>query len=59
MALDTDSFKEEEVSSAKLKKHIRELSEQLYKNVRLQADNHNYISSVALLFYHIAHTSSL
>lgn len=35
MALDIDSFKEEEVSPAKLQKHIRELSEQLYRNVRL------------------------
>lgn len=50
MALDIDSFKEEEVSPAKLQKHIRELSEQLYRNVRLQADNHDYISSVVLLF---------
>lgn len=34
MALDIDSFKEEEVIPAKLQKHIRELSEQLYRNVR-------------------------
>ncbi|KAM8762203.1 myotubularin-related protein 13 isoform 4-T4 [Acanthopagrus schlegelii] len=32
VALDIDSFKEEEVSPAKLQKHIRELSEQLYRN---------------------------
>ncbi|XP_026176367.1 myotubularin-related protein 13 isoform X2 [Mastacembelus armatus] len=32
VALDTDIFKEEEVSPAKLQKHIRELSEQLYRN---------------------------
>ncbi|KAM9409168.1 LOW QUALITY PROTEIN: myotubularin-related protein 13 [Pholidichthys leucotaenia] len=32
VALDFQSFKEEEVSPAKLQKHIRELSEQLYKN---------------------------
>uniref|UniRef100_A0A3Q4HFB0 SET binding factor 2 n=1 Tax=Neolamprologus brichardi TaxID=32507 RepID=A0A3Q4HFB0_NEOBR len=32
VALDFDSFKEEEVNPAKLQKHIRELSEQLYRN---------------------------
>uniref|UniRef100_A0A8C4EEP8 SET binding factor 2 n=1 Tax=Dicentrarchus labrax TaxID=13489 RepID=A0A8C4EEP8_DICLA len=32
VALDIDSFKEEEISHAKLHKHIRELSEQLYRN---------------------------
>ncbi|TKS70186.1 Myotubularin-related protein 13 SET-binding factor 2 [Collichthys lucidus] len=32
VALDIDSFKEEEVSPVKLQKHIRELSEQLYRN---------------------------
>uniref|UniRef100_A0A671WLN4 SET binding factor 2 n=1 Tax=Sparus aurata TaxID=8175 RepID=A0A671WLN4_SPAAU len=32
VALDIDSFKEEEVSPTKLQKHIRELSEQLYRN---------------------------
>uniref|UniRef100_A0A3Q1HNT5 SET binding factor 2 n=2 Tax=Anabas testudineus TaxID=64144 RepID=A0A3Q1HNT5_ANATE len=32
VALDIDSFKEEDVRSAKLQKHIRELSEQLYRN---------------------------
>ncbi|KAM6943239.1 myotubularin-related protein 13 isoform 2-T2 [Xenentodon cancila] len=32
VALDFDSFKEEEASPAKLQKHIRELSEQLYRN---------------------------
>ncbi|XP_061598974.1 myotubularin-related protein 13 isoform X2 [Cololabis saira] len=32
VALDFDSFKEEEVCPAKLQKHIRELSEQLYRN---------------------------
>ncbi|KAA8595674.1 hypothetical protein FQN60_010965, partial [Etheostoma spectabile] len=32
VALDTDSFKEEEVSPAKLQKHIRVFSEQLYRN---------------------------
>uniref|UniRef100_A0A3Q3KJ03 SET binding factor 2 n=1 Tax=Monopterus albus TaxID=43700 RepID=A0A3Q3KJ03_MONAL len=32
VALDIDSFKEEEISPAKLQKHIRELSEQLYRN---------------------------
>ncbi|XP_076011746.1 myotubularin-related protein 13 isoform X2 [Genypterus blacodes] len=32
VALDFDTFKEEEVNPAKLQKHIRELSEQLYKN---------------------------
>lgn len=46
MALDIDSFKEEEVTPAKLQKHIRELSEQLYRNVRLHANNYNYISSL-------------
>lgn len=46
MALDIDIFKDEEVSPAKLQKHIRELSEQLYRNVRLHIDNHGYISSL-------------
>uniref|UniRef100_A0A3Q3GYL2 SET binding factor 2 n=1 Tax=Labrus bergylta TaxID=56723 RepID=A0A3Q3GYL2_9LABR len=32
VALDIDSLKEEEVSPSKLQKHIRELSEQLYRN---------------------------
>uniref|UniRef100_A0A8C6L9W3 SET binding factor 2 n=1 Tax=Nothobranchius furzeri TaxID=105023 RepID=A0A8C6L9W3_NOTFU len=32
VALDCDSFKEEEVNPSKLQKHIRELSEQLYRN---------------------------
>uniref|UniRef100_A0A8C2ZKD7 SET binding factor 2 n=1 Tax=Cyclopterus lumpus TaxID=8103 RepID=A0A8C2ZKD7_CYCLU len=32
VALDTDSFKEEEVSPANLQKHIRSFSEQLYRN---------------------------
>uniref|UniRef100_A0A8C7Y9T2 SET binding factor 2 n=1 Tax=Oryzias sinensis TaxID=183150 RepID=A0A8C7Y9T2_9TELE len=32
VALDFNSFKEEEVKPAKLQKHIRELSEQMYKN---------------------------
>ncbi|XP_062241080.1 myotubularin-related protein 13 isoform X1 [Platichthys flesus] len=32
VALDTDSFKEEEVGPNKMQKHIRELSEQLYRN---------------------------
>ncbi|XP_078138874.1 myotubularin-related protein 13 isoform X2 [Centroberyx gerrardi] len=32
VAFDTESFKEEEVNPAKLQKHMRELSEQLYKN---------------------------
>ncbi|XP_037545485.1 myotubularin-related protein 13 [Nematolebias whitei] len=32
VAMDIDSFKEEEVNPAKLQKHIRELSEQLYRN---------------------------
>ncbi|KAI3377924.1 hypothetical protein L3Q82_009056 [Scortum barcoo] len=32
VALDFDSFKEEELSPAKLQKYIRELSEQLYRN---------------------------
>ncbi|XP_028999555.1 myotubularin-related protein 13 isoform X2 [Betta splendens] len=32
VALDIDSFKEEDASPAKLQKHIRELSEQLYRN---------------------------
>ncbi|XP_068197560.1 myotubularin-related protein 13 isoform X2 [Antennarius striatus] len=32
VALDVDSFKEEELIPAKLQKHIRELSEQLYRN---------------------------
>ncbi|XP_047436202.1 myotubularin-related protein 13 isoform X2 [Mugil cephalus] len=32
VALEFDSFKEEEVNTAKLQKHIRELSEQLYRN---------------------------
>lgn len=35
VALDIDSFKEEEVCPTKLQKRVRELSEQLYKNVRL------------------------
>lgn len=35
MALDVDGFKEEEDSPAKLHKCIRELSEQLYRNVSL------------------------
>lgn len=35
MALDVDSFKEEEDCPAKLHKRIRELSEQLYRNVSL------------------------
>lgn len=39
VALDFDSFKEEEVNPAKLQKHIRELSEQLYRNVSLRATN--------------------
>ena len=50
MALDIDSFKEEEVSPAKLQKHIRELSEQLYRNVSLYADISIF---VGLWFYHI------
>lgn len=37
VALDIDGFKEEEVNPAKLQKHIRELSEQLYRNVRKTA----------------------
>ncbi|XP_034432530.1 myotubularin-related protein 13 isoform X3 [Hippoglossus hippoglossus] len=32
VALDTESFKEEEVGPNKMQKHIRELSEQLYRN---------------------------
>uniref|UniRef100_A0A4W6E6P6 SET binding factor 2 n=1 Tax=Lates calcarifer TaxID=8187 RepID=A0A4W6E6P6_LATCA len=32
VALDVDIFKEEEVNPAKLQKHIRDLSEQLYRN---------------------------
>uniref|UniRef100_A0A8D3DJ49 SET binding factor 2 n=1 Tax=Scophthalmus maximus TaxID=52904 RepID=A0A8D3DJ49_SCOMX len=32
VALNIESFKEEEVSPAKLQKHVRELSEQLYRN---------------------------
>uniref|UniRef100_A0A672IKS6 SET binding factor 2 n=1 Tax=Salarias fasciatus TaxID=181472 RepID=A0A672IKS6_SALFA len=32
VALDFESFKEEELNPAKLQKHIRELSEQLYRN---------------------------
>uniref|UniRef100_A0A3B3B4P7 SET binding factor 2 n=1 Tax=Oryzias melastigma TaxID=30732 RepID=A0A3B3B4P7_ORYME len=32
VALDFDSFREEEVNPSKLQKHIRELSEQMYKN---------------------------
>uniref|UniRef100_A0A673CTB2 SET binding factor 2 n=1 Tax=Sphaeramia orbicularis TaxID=375764 RepID=A0A673CTB2_9TELE len=32
VALDIDTFKEEEINPARLQKHIRELSEQLYKN---------------------------
>ncbi|XP_056269616.1 myotubularin-related protein 13 [Pseudoliparis swirei] len=32
VALDTDSFKEEEVSPANLQKHIRSFSDQLYRN---------------------------
>ncbi|CAG5856281.1 unnamed protein product [Menidia menidia] len=32
VALDSDSFKEEELCTAKLQKHIRELSEQMYRN---------------------------
>ncbi|KAM7424179.1 hypothetical protein PAMA_000494 [Pampus argenteus] len=32
VALDVDSVKKEEISPAKLQKHIRELSEQLYRN---------------------------
>uniref|UniRef100_A0A672IIT8 SET binding factor 2 n=1 Tax=Salarias fasciatus TaxID=181472 RepID=A0A672IIT8_SALFA len=35
VALDFESFKEEELNPAKLQKHIRELSEQLYRNVRV------------------------
>lgn len=55
MALDTDTFKEEEVNPAKLQKHVRELSEQLYRNVRLYAAY--YISSVLLVLYYIPQTS--
>lgn len=40
VALDVDSFKEEDASPAKLQKHIRELSEQLYRNVRVHASNY-------------------
>lgn len=52
VALDIDSFKEEDVRSAKLQKHIRELSEQLYRNVRLCASNYNYIFSAVSVLYH-------
>lgn len=38
MALDADSFKEEEERPAELQKRIRELSEQLYRNVSSRAE---------------------
>lgn len=48
MALDVDNFKEEEESSAKLQKRIRELSEQLYRNVSPRTDGRS-ISSVVVV----------
>lgn len=53
VALDIDSFKEEDVSPAKLQKHIRELSDQLYRNVRLRASNCSYISSAVSVVQYI------
>lgn len=47
MALDVDNFKEEQDSPAQLQKRIRDLSEQLYRNVSLRTDGQR-ISSVVL-----------
>lgn len=58
VALDTDSFKEEEVSPANLQKHIRSFSDQLYRNVRRHANISSCISIVVFVFYCIAHISS-
>lgn len=38
VALDVQSFKEEEANPVMLQKRIRELSEQLFRNVRLHAN---------------------
>lgn len=51
MALDVDNFKEEEENPAKLQKRIRELSEQLYRNVSPRTDG-RCISSAVLKFYY-------
>lgn len=51
VALDIGSFKEEDLSAVKLQKHIRELSDQLYRNVSLRARNHSYISSAVSVLY--------
>lgn len=44
VAFDMERFKEEEANPAKLQKHMRELSEQLYRNVSVPPDTSAVIS---------------